>query len=571
MILSREQAKQLILKPKNSKHLTAVRNHESALRLYTERLNQEEASQEYAYKALVGHMTQREPRNVERVLQFASFPLPVTSITDSILNDFYKIYEGKNRYFNISSSRDTAALQEWVLEHDIERWVQNESEKAFKNCPSTFIVLDKDEQGKPYPFVIDSSRIIDVDFEGKTNVVNYAIFTHSVREKEGNIVHNYAVYDSEKYSIFSKSDGDSEVFFVSESNHNLGFCPVRPFLTKKVNSDNPFMRASAFSLSETDLMRWTMTDIYREYVDSYSSFPIVEAPVQECKNPACRDGIEVREISGEIIKTKCGKCKGKGRKSILSAPGTVFEYVLPKSKDQADPSGKLKLHYPETDKLLYNPKKLKQLEKDIKHRTVGVNSLVEKEAINEKQVEGSFTSMESIILKKKEELDKAYSWIVSTASKLLYGNIEISIEANYGTEFYLISETELQERFDKAKKIGLPTSELVSLYIQIIKTKYKDNPEHQRRQLMLFDLNPYPVYTVSECMDLLASGIINTLDVKLKVNFERYISRFELENVDILMFGINLDYSRRVEAIKQRLEQYATNDLQQVQEGNNQL
>ena len=46
-----------------------------------------------------------------------------------------------------------------------------------------------------------------------------------------------------------------------------------------------------------------------------------------------------------------------------------------------------------------------------------------------------------------------------------------------------------------------------------------------------------------------------TLAVKL--NFPALIRRFERENINIVQFGSDIDYARKIEAIRERLEEYA--------------
>ena len=122
------------------------------------------------------------------------------------------------------------------------------------------------------------------------------------------------------------------------------------------------------------------------------------------------------------------------------------------------------MHFPETDKLKYTPEKLDELELEIRYKTVGISDLLDTQAVNEIQAKGSFASMDNILLRTKEELDFIYSWIIQTVGHLLYPEAMIQVEANFGTEWYLISEEQLQMRFENAKKIGLPKSEQLMIY-----------------------------------------------------------------------------------------------------------
>ena len=43
----------------------------------------------------------------------------------------------------------------------------------------------------------------------------------------------------------------------------------------------------------------------------------------------------------------------------------------------------------------------------------------------------------------------------------------------------------------------------------------------------------------------------------VKVNFADYIRRFERENMNIIEVAAKIDYARKIEAIRERLEEYA--------------
>lgn len=170
--------------------------------------------------------------------------------------------------------------------------------------------------------------------------------------------------------------------------------------------------------------------------------------------------------------------------------------------------------------------------------------------------------MESILLRTKDELDKIYKFIVNTVGLILYKNAELTVEANFGTEYYLASEEDLQDRYDNAKKIGLPQEEQLNIYRQLVETKYKGNTTKLNRNLMLLDLDPYPMNSIKECIDFKKEGIITNWDLSLKVNFLKFISKFENENLPITQFGINVDYSKRIESIKDSISKYNDEEME---------
>ena len=50
-------------------------------------------------------------------------------------------------------------------------------------------------------------------------------------------------------------------------------------------------------------------------------------------------------------------------------------------------------------------------------------------------------------------------------------------------------------------------------------------------------------------------------DVVIKLNFADYIRRFERENMTVTEFGENIDYDKKIQAISDRLREYASEDI----------
>jgi len=556
MRLEKNQILELIKNPKNKTKIAQIKKHESALRVFTEELEKEDLEKESYWIELTEEMKNKAVNKYDRISQFMRFPLSVVQITDSILNDFYKIYEGKNRYFNVSANRETDVLDLWMKKHNPQSWVENVSRKVFKNKPSTFVVVDRKKDGEPYLLAVDSSRVLDfyIDEDGDCK---YISFVHSVELNDGVKKTNISFYDEENYYVFSKMEDKEDYVLENEKKHNLNYCPARLFVSNTVSSKNEIKSKTVFGSSISKLKDYVVFDIFENYVDHYVPFPVMEAPFSKCSNQKCKNGkIKLENApSGKEAWTDCQKCS-KNKKSSFIGPGTVLKIPLQASKDKEDGSGKFKMHFPETDKMKHIPEKLKNLESEIKYKTIGVSNVLEKEAVNEMQVKGSFASMESVLLRSKVVLDDIYKWIVETVGNLYYINANINVDADFGTEFYLLSESQLQSLFENAKEIGLPREELKSIYIQLINTKYKGNNEKINRHLMLMDLDSYSFYTEKECVEFKKDSIIDDFELSLKINFTRFVSKFEIDNTDITEFGKGLEYSNRISIILGELERY---------------
>ena len=107
-----------------------------------------------------------------------------------------------------------------------------------------------------------------------------------------------------------------------------------------------------------------------------------------------------------------------------------------------------------------------------------------------------------------------------------------------------------------AKENGASDSELDALQTAIIETEYRHNPAMLERMLILSDLEPLKHLTTQEAINLYKENIISAEKLKQKINFIENIKRFERENMNILTFGKDIDYKRKIENINNVLKTY---------------
>ncbi len=77
------------------------------------------------------------------------------------------------------------------------------------------------------------------------------------------------------------------------------------------------------------------------------------------------------------------------------------------------------------------------------------------------------------------------------------------------------------------------------------------------RMRMLSELEPYRHLTVQEAVSLYREGLLDERELRLKMDFTSYVSRFERENTDIVAFGAQSDYRTKIDTIRKTLLNYA--------------
>ena len=78
--------------------------------------------------------------------------------------------------------------------------------------------------------------------------------------------------------------------------------------------------------------------------------------------------------------------------------------------------------------------------------------------------------------------------------------------------------------------------------------------------LILKQLEPYPHKTLGEVIELFEKGLLDEKLVKLKINFNTLVDRFERENINIIEFASKKPLRDKINIITNKLLEYVTED-----------
>lgn len=564
MKLSESQAKQIIKTPKNKSELSLGRDYENNLKILTESIFEPTLVNIKAYKDYMGRLsTILSGKKFDRLQSFIQYPLPVVDISETALKEIYRVFEAKNTFFShsLTNSESTVRFNKIIDSLQVQDWIKTKGKEVLKNKPNSICLIEKDENGNPYLVLIDSNRLLDFELSDDGVQLEYLSFLHSeeiINEKK---VVRISVYDDQFYRVFVKI-GSGDYTLESENKHLANICPARMFMTDNLNSTGDFNKRVPLSSSIAKLFEWTTFNTYKYYVDHYAPFPVTERVEDSCEDDYCSNGTVTKEVEyiqgGETMyKTESKTCQICSNKSIIG-PGTEIQIQARQDKDDVASDGIFRMISPETNNLDYVKDKLTDLEQYIVLKTAGLNTILGKEAINEVQVKGSFESRLTILLEIKGNFDKLYKWIIKTSAQLIYGeNVGISVDANFGTEFYLMTEEDIQERFKTAKEIGMPESELDMLYSQLNNTKYRGNPDKMSRLDIIKQLDPLPYDDIETCLRKHEKGIITDNELVIKGRMTNFVNKFERENGSITEFGSDLEDLNRINNIIEIFNKYA--------------
>lgn len=564
MALDLSKVKELIANPKKADIISKAAQHESKIRFHVESfMNLSEASRP-ATEFLDWVETLIPKDKFTIFTSLFKFPTPMVGLSDSIFKELERVFDGRNPAFKYEFT-DSELEMDWQnfkeSKKDNQVW-RKKGWDAVRTKINSVLVVDMPkeqttESPEPYFYWLDIRDVIDFGYEdGK---ITYLIF-----KQDDNRI---AVFDDEQMSVY-ETDGNGNI---SESatedgavSHDLGFCPARFFWTTELNSSKPELKKSPISSQLSD-MDWALFfSISKRHLDLYAPYPIYSAYEADCsfentENGDYCDGGFIRG-SNEAYKVlrqggveKCPVCSEKR----LAGVGSFIEVPVPTDGDP-DLRNPISITTIDKESLSYNTEEVERLRAEIFTSAVGSGGDIQaKQSLNEMQVSANFESKMSVLNSMKDNLEAAMKFVDDVRCRLRYGERYLGSHISMGTEFYLHSIESLYAQYSQAKTNGASLAELDSISDQIIATENKNNPSKIHRMELLKQLEPFRHYTLEELLSLHEKSLIDEVLLRIKINFNTFVDRFERENTNILEFGMQLELSSKIDIINSKFKDYA--------------
>ena len=495
------------------------------------------------------------------------YPVKTNEITGICFDKLSRIFDGRNPVFNYqfasSDERDDWENYRLTKLNEPEVW-STKGWEFFKSEINSVLIVDvareqTTERPEPYFYWLPIDDVITYKANPTTGVMDFIVF----RRRDEIVVLDDASYrvwkDDKKTGVISGAP-------IVEAAHDLGYCPARFFWNEPISLDEPDVKASPLS-GELESLDWfEFFHISKRQLDLMGAYPILSGYEQACnfsnaENGDYCDGGFIRDKQGRYkldaagLLLRCPKC---GNKRIIGA-GSFVEIPVPNpDENQPDLRNPVQMLTVDRNSLDYNVAEEKRLRDDIITAVVGQDEIVtDRDAFNEQQVRANFESVTTVLNRVKKGFEQAQQWVDETICRLRYGRYFLSANVNYGTEFYLYSPDELRQRYKAARESGASEGELDMMQNQIIQTEYRNDPMQLRRMLILSELEPLRHLSRSEVAELYSRGLVSESDLRIKLNFPSFVRRFERENMNILDFGSETTYERKIEAITAELRKYA--------------
>ena len=570
MALDLKQIKQILQKPTKRQVIQKAVNMQRRLRFHTETniavsdINQPTT----IFLQWVKTLLPKDKFNI--FLQLFKFPLPTPAVVEDVYRELERVFYSRNSSSSYQFT-DSELAEDWA---NYKKNSLNEPEvwkttgwKRMQVSPNSILVVDlpqiqKSSRPEPYFYWLEIDAVIDYQLSKlDDNAFEWLIFNQPN--------HQIAVFDDTYIRVYQLNEKNEIQSLVSEASHDLGYCPARFFWSTQLNEKNKDLKKNPITKELSNLDWYLFFALSKQHLDLYAPYPIYSAYEADCNfennetGDYC-DGGFLRNAKGEYkilndgTVERCPCCSEKR----IAGPGSFLEVPVPnQSEGVADMRNPVQITTIDKDSLDYNVSECARLKNEIVISVVGSGGTVsEKEAINETQVTANFESKTSVLNALKTNFELAQKFIEDTICKLRYGDAFISSSISWGTEFYVFTVTELYSKYKQAKENGASNSELDAISQQILEVEYRNNPLVLQRMLILKQLEPYPHKTLDEVIKLFEKGLLDEKLVKLKINFNTLVDRFERENINIIEFASKKPLRDKINIITNKLLEYVTED-----------
>ena len=560
-MLSVEEVRKQIREPRKRRAIQRAILHQNRLRFHVQTTLTADLSQPVNdFFAFVKNLLPHDKFKMFKAL--FRYPVKSNEVTAICFDKLSRIFDGKNPafayQFMTTEQRDD---WEWYRQEKLkepEIW-STKGWEFFKTEINSILIVDlpreqRSESPEPYFYWLPIGSVITFECNRTDGVMDFIIY----REND-----NVVVIDDASYRVFEYKNNDLGAL-ISDNPHDLGYCPARFFWNEPISLKEPDVKASPLTKELESLDWFLFYAISKRHLDLYGSYPIYSGYEQACdfrndeSGDYC-DGGFLKDRQGHYMFDSAGllmRCPKCGDKRIIGA-GSFVEVPVPNS-EQPDLRNPVQMLSVDRSSLDYNVQECERLKNEIITSVVGTNEeITTRDALNEQQIKANFESQSTILNRVKKGFEQAQQFVDETCCRLRYGKLFISAKINYGTDFYIYDVADLRRQYKSAKDNGASESELDALHDKIIEAEYRNNPTQLQRMIILSEIEPYRHLTRDEVIELYGKGIVSERDMRVKLNFSSYVRRFERENTNILEFGTQVPFVKKIENINNRLTEYA--------------
>ena len=481
-------------------------------------------------------------------------------IFEEMLRPLDKIYaaRGGAKYYNIGGSdySDETKFKQ-ILSNvkngmSLEKWNQKIWLKKRITDPNGIIMIEVSENGRDcYPTYKSIFSIKDYKFNGLK--VEYIIFEPELL-KDG--VNRYRVVDDVMDYIIVDS-GEivnsttvKSYSIVEDESFRHGFSGVPAIMISDTEDEVTGIKTSfidnVIELAEEILVDNSVKIIFK-FTQGFPAYWEIERVCPQCKGE--------KNVSGE----ECPSCHGIGIRQKRDVSDKIIITMDETGKAGAIPPA----GYVSADTDTWSQMNAEgEMMTKLLHKSMWGTMALTSEKVYEKAT-GVLSDLQpaydrlNVVSNEAENMEKFQTDLMGT---FYFRNAYKGCTIIYGKRFQIESPDQLLKKLTEAKQGQIPAQTVTNMYMEYLQTMYSNDLYEMSRQIKIFKLDVYPLYTSMEIKEL---GL-SVIDVYRKILFDQWVNLLSID--EIFFTPIEELISKRDSFIKSKIKEYevlqrSSNDL----------
>lgn len=436
----------------------------------------------------------------------------------SLLSPLNKVFsaKGKNKTYNVGTEKTQLEFRDTLATinngNSLEVWLQSYWKEKIAADPNGLFLIEKDNEGNPYPTYKSILSIRDYKQSGQK--VEYIIFEPQKRDNNGTIEETVRVYDDEGDKLYLKR-ADTFILLEDESFINTIDEVPAVVISTFEDTNSAYKRSAIYNEVELGNEYLLDTSVKRIYKFLHG-YPIFWKYASKC--PVCNG-------SKYIAGVECKSCNGTGFSStkdvsdvtILKPPTEAGQPVIaPIAGYEAPPS----------EALTQMTDELALLKSAIEFSQWGTTQ----EKGENETATGRFIDVQPVSDKLNiytDSVEIIESLLVDFIGKIIYQDAYNGNSINYGRRYMIETPDQLLDKYTEGKTKKLPPSTLDYLLEQYYQGQFASDFRLLTYYQKLAKLEPWVHMTVNE----VPASYQTTIDYQKKIYFSDWKNSIKIDDV----------------------------------------
>lgn len=485
--------------------------------------------------------------------------LSSVEISEQIFSKLKTIFDAKNQNIYVEVEGVEKSELNLVVKKYLE-YFKTSGFDSLKSLPNSIVIIDIDENEKPYLYNLNPKFIEYIDFE-KNGDIEEIIFSF---DKE-----DYFYYTKDFYSKYEKTENGFVEIYTTP--HNLESFPGCLFLKDSYSNENKFLAKTVISNQLDNLHKFVVKDVELYKSEFATSFSTKIQPDSSCGyhqgEEICKGGKiynsynldEAGNPSPILFEEGTQKiCPVCGNSRIVGAGATIFINLKKLADMNSNVNNIITEFTPNLEGTNYQKDRLTELKNEIIYSCIGKKQSSVKLARNEKDVISDYEDTSKILSDFSKIYQITINDIIGKVLKLIYQK-EVVLNIFIGDEYFLQTKEELINE----KNSAINPLERTNAILNLIEYENKHNVEKKSLYEKILKLMPYSGITDTEFLEYVKFGKVSDFDFELRTNINYYINEFEKKYKNsISLLDIEFIQKEIEKLINEKIKKYERKEVE---------